>query len=371
MKKLSIWVFLLVLLLSPLAVGCLPFLPAKTVVNQPPIAHIDSVSATQVVPGEVVAFSGSGIDTDGKIVAYNWRSSIDGELSTSQSFQTSSLSAGIHTIWFQVQDDKGEWSKETPCNVAVAPLGAILPVVNLFDASPLIISPGQPSILTWQVTGASAVKIEPDIGNVALTGSRTVSPSRSTVYTLVATSSAGSVTATAEVSIVTVPVRTVEVNAIAAESGQVRRNGYVGMEPSVGDTVDLQTMQAFLSFDISMIPKGAKISSVFLDLTTGDEFGSPFSLLGRLYIYPCTYTTLTKNSYFVGLSTGALFTTPGMFTAPVTSDPLFNAVQAAIDEGSPRFQIRLQFQKPYFNNRDADYVTFIDSKPRLIVKFRD
>jgi len=370
MKISFVRVITLVLFLALLTVGCLPFRPTQPEVNQPPIAHIDSVSATQVVPGETVAFSGHGIDPDGKVVAYRWRSGIDGELSTSQSFQTSSLSVGNHTIWFRVQDDKGEWSSETPCNVAVVPLGAIPPVVNVFEASPCV-GPDQASTLTWQVTGASTVKIEPNVGNVALTGSRTVSPARSTIYTLIASNPAGTVTATAEVSIVAVPVHTVEVSAIAAESGQVRRDGYVGTEPSVGDTVNLASMQAFFSFDISMIPKGARVTSIFLDLTTGDEVGYPFSSLGRLYVYPCQYTVLTKNSYAIAISPGALFTTNGMFTAPVTSDLLASTVQTAIDAGNLRFQIRLQFEKPYFNNRDDDYVTFARSKPKLIIKYRD
>ncbi|MBM3153705.1 MAG: hypothetical protein FJ008_00035 [Chloroflexi bacterium] len=370
MKILCTWVLVVVLLSVLLAGACLPLRPAQPAVNQPPIAHIDSVSATQIVPGETVAFSGRGIDPDGKVINYRWRSSLDGELSTSQSFQTSSLSAGSHTIWFSVQDENGEWSKETPCNVAVVPIGAVPPVISVFEAGPSA-SPGQSSTLTWQVTGASTVKIEPDIGNVALAGSRAVSPSRSTIYTLTASNAAGTVTATAEVSIVTVPVHTVEVSAIAAESGQVRRDGYVGTEPSVGDTVDLASMQAFLSFDISMIPKGAKVTSASLDMTMGYVVGSPFSLLGRLYAYPCQYAALTKNSYVIGILPGALFTTTGMFTAPVTSTLLVNAVQAAIDAGSSRFQIRLQFEKPYFNNRDDDYVTFAKYKPLLTIKYRD
>ncbi|MBM3166924.1 MAG: PKD domain-containing protein [Chloroflexi bacterium] len=370
MKISFVRVIMLVLFLALLTVGCLPFRPTQPEVNQPPIAHIDSVSATQVVPGETVAFSGHGIDPDGKVVAYRWRSGIDGELSTSQSFQTSSLSVGNHTIWFRVQDDKGEWSRETPCNVAVVPIGAIPPVINVFEASPCV-SPGQPSILTWQVTGASTVKIEPNIGDVALTGSRTVSLSRSTIYTLIASNPAGMVTATAEVCIAAVPLRTVQAGAIAAESGQVRRDGYIGTEPNVGDTVNLASMQAFFSFDISMVPKGAKVTSVFLDLTAGGEVGYPFSVLGRLYVYPCQYTVLTKNSYASAISPGALFTTNGMFTAPVTSDLLVNTVRAAVDAGNPRFQIRLQFEKPYFNNRDDDYVTFVKSKPKLIIKYQD
>ena len=45
-------------------------------------------------------------------MAYNWRSSKDGQLSTLASFSTSSLSVGTHTIYFKVQDNNGAWSSE-------------------------------------------------------------------------------------------------------------------------------------------------------------------------------------------------------------------------------------------------------------------
>jgi len=74
------------------------------------------------------------------------------------------------------------------------------PVINSFDASPLSISSGGTSTLSWNVAGATAVSIDQGIGNVALTGSRAVMPSATTVYTLTATNAAGmSATATAQV----------------------------------------------------------------------------------------------------------------------------------------------------------------------------
>ena len=76
------------------------------------------------------------------------------------------------------------------------------PVVDSFDASPLTISPGGSSTLTWRVSGATAVSIDNGIGTVALSGSRVVSPTVTTVYTLVATNSGGkSVTATAQLTV--------------------------------------------------------------------------------------------------------------------------------------------------------------------------
>jgi C1A family cysteine protease len=90
--------------------------------NQPPTASIDSVTpdpAEQAV--DTVSFIGHGTDTDGAVVAYNWRSSIDGLLSTAPSFtkQASELSVGMHTISFKVQDDDGVWSTEDTKNLTI------------------------------------------------------------------------------------------------------------------------------------------------------------------------------------------------------------------------------------------------------------
>ena len=74
-----------------------------------------------------------------------------------------------------------------------------LPVINSFNASPATISAGETSTLNWTVTGATTVSIDQGIGNVALTGPRAVAPSVTTIYTLTASSSAGSVTATTQV----------------------------------------------------------------------------------------------------------------------------------------------------------------------------
>jgi hypothetical protein len=74
-----------------------------------------------------------------------------------------------------------------------------LPSINSFDASPASISAGESSSLSWTVTGASTVSIDQGIGNVALTGTRAVAPAATTIYTLTASSAAGSVTATTQV----------------------------------------------------------------------------------------------------------------------------------------------------------------------------
>jgi hypothetical protein len=81
----------------------------------PPNASIDSISPDPALQGEdIVEFRGSGTSEDGSVVAYQWRSFIDGTLSDQKDFDmpASELSEGIHTIFFRVQDDDGLWSTQ-------------------------------------------------------------------------------------------------------------------------------------------------------------------------------------------------------------------------------------------------------------------
>lgn len=82
------------------------------VVNEASAAHIDLISPSPAEEGTTVQFSGHGTDPDGHVEAYSWRSSIDGQLSTSASFSKSDFSGGIHTIYFKVRDNLGAWSEE-------------------------------------------------------------------------------------------------------------------------------------------------------------------------------------------------------------------------------------------------------------------
>ncbi|MCB1124993.1 MAG: pre-peptidase C-terminal domain-containing protein, partial [Verrucomicrobiae bacterium] len=77
-----------------------------------PLAIIDSVAPNPADAGVTVTFTGHGDDVDGSIIGYEWRSSVDGVFSISQVAETSSLSAGVHTVFFRVRDDAGNWSPE-------------------------------------------------------------------------------------------------------------------------------------------------------------------------------------------------------------------------------------------------------------------
>ena len=84
-------------------------------------------------------------------------------------------------------------------NVTVSTPPPSIPECSL-TRSPSVVNKGQPVTLTWTTTGATSVTLT-DNGNVSLNGSRTVYPSSSTTYSLVATGPGGSKTCTANVGV--------------------------------------------------------------------------------------------------------------------------------------------------------------------------
>jgi len=65
------------------------------------------------------------------------------------------------------------------------------PIIISFSADVTTITEGDSATLSWEVTEATAVTIDPGIGLVDLTGFISVSPAATTTYTLTATNSCG------------------------------------------------------------------------------------------------------------------------------------------------------------------------------------
>jgi hypothetical protein len=219
MKKL-LYPLILILILTA---GC-DYLPFGG--NEPPVAYIDSISPASAAAGETVVFVGHGTDADGTVVGYKWRSDIDGDLGTLATFNSSALSEGDHTISLTVQDNNGTWSEEVESYIFIgtASAGSIeegafeeaeseatsesgtpttLPYINYLTAEPAVISPGGASIIRWSVSNAEAVTGSYDSTVLVLpvTGSGTVRPTRTTIYTVSATSGASTVSATVTVTV--------------------------------------------------------------------------------------------------------------------------------------------------------------------------
>ncbi len=171
-------VLVLVLLVLP---GC-DYLLLRT--NQPPKAYIDDISPTEATEGETISFRGHGTDMDGDVVAYRWRSSLDGQLSTLPDFEAADLSPGSHVIYFMVQDNNGTWSAEVRSTVTVE-AGPVQPArISSFTASEMNIVAGEETTLSWNVSNAAEISLDQGIGDVQAVASVDVSPEETTTYTL-------------------------------------------------------------------------------------------------------------------------------------------------------------------------------------------
>jgi hypothetical protein len=79
------------------------------------------------------------------------------------------------------------------------------PIINSFSADVNVISEGGSTILSWEVSDADTVTIEPGVGTVPSSGSNSVSPTETTTYTLMASNDSGIVTADVTISILYPP----------------------------------------------------------------------------------------------------------------------------------------------------------------------
>ena len=107
------------------------------------------------------------------------------------------------TYRLTIQNLAGEASREVVVMVA-----AELPVISSFTASPAAVNEGEPVTLAWQLQGATSVSIQDaqqqqiDVtGKTVEADSVTVTPTRSTTYTLTARNDAGQITRQAMVTV--------------------------------------------------------------------------------------------------------------------------------------------------------------------------
>jgi len=93
-----------------------------------------------------------------------------------------------------------------PAPAPAPPPKPAAPTVTSFSAEPSTIQRGQSSTLRWEVSGdVTSVSVDQGVGAVQNTGSRRVSPSDSTTYTLTATGAGGSTTASTTVTVTSPP----------------------------------------------------------------------------------------------------------------------------------------------------------------------
>jgi len=103
---------------------------------------------------------------------------------------------------------------------ANAPAPAAKPVVTSFKAASTVLTTGDATQLSWEVSGASQVDISGGVGTVSASGSLTVAPSATLTYVLTAANAAGSVSAQVPLKVVEAPAGTLTVSTANLPAGQ-------------------------------------------------------------------------------------------------------------------------------------------------------
>ena len=82
--------------------------------------------------------------------------------------------------------------------VIVVPVKVGLPVINSFAADPGTITVGSTATLSWNVSNAAFVDIDPGVGTAEAVGTASIAPAKTTSYTLTAYNQVGIVVATTQ-----------------------------------------------------------------------------------------------------------------------------------------------------------------------------
>jgi peptidoglycan-associated lipoprotein len=138
------------------------------------------------------------------------------------------------------------------------PMAAPAPTAQI-TATPTVVSAGDQVVLNWRTTDATTVSID-GIGDVPTSGVKTVTPTTSTSYHLVARGDGGSADATARVTVNPPPAVVVPTNTMSAEDEFKANVQDIFFDY---DTYDIRTdAQGILSRDASYLVSHADVKVV-------------------------------------------------------------------------------------------------------------
>ena len=190
--------------------GTVTITPTLTVAcsNTAPVIGAFTASPASIASGQtsVLSWSLSGADTVSIDNGIGPESNASSSSATDSPSQTTSYTlTAINYI--------GTTTAQTTVTVTAPPSGGgggggviSAPSIRFFSASPASMSSGQSSTLSWGLTGASTISINPavSIGSLdPISGTATVTPASTTTYTLVGSNAHGqSATATTSITVV-------------------------------------------------------------------------------------------------------------------------------------------------------------------------
>ena len=147
-----------------------------------------------------------------------------------------------------------------------------LPVINSFAADDPDIMAGESTTLRWDTTGATSVTLDGD--DVSNDGSRVVSPTSDTTYTLVATNDDGSVTRETEVEVSTCPRPTI--NSFTASPGSIEdgESSTLSWEVTDGDGLAVSINRGIGAVNADGSTSVSPSTTTIYTLTASNDCGS-------------------------------------------------------------------------------------------------
>ena len=182
-----------------------------------------TVGPVVVVPGtpQIIRFEGSPLNIKpGEQSTLSWTTSgatsvsISGVGSVTPNGSTTVSPAQTTTYTLSATSADGK-TVTAPLTITVA--SGTIPQVVVFVATPSTIDAGSSTKLCWQVTGATAISIQPGVGsNLNANDCATVSPTASTTYTLTATNATGQIQANVTVNVGSVKITSFTANPVTS-----------------------------------------------------------------------------------------------------------------------------------------------------------
>jgi len=168
--------------------------------NDPPVANAGP-SLSGVAAGTVQLDGSASYDPDGDPITFQWIQDAGPQVTITNptTSRPTFLAAAGQTYNFRlvVKDDHGGQGQ---ASVRISTNAASRAQILSFIATPTQITAGQVVTLTWKTQNADTANIA-GIGNVAVNGSLTVSPTQTTTYTLTARNNVNDETSTVTVTV--------------------------------------------------------------------------------------------------------------------------------------------------------------------------
>jgi len=208
--------------------------------------------------------------TAGQAAMLTWTSSNAFTVSIDQGIGAVSTSGSVAvspttTTAYTATATNSAGSIQATASVTVNPLPA--PPTVTFTASPSTLVAGSASTLSWTAPSATSVTIDHGIGLVPSSGSQSVNPTTTTIYTLTATNSSGSTVNSATVTVVPSPPGGTITSQIVAAADDVNEvNGTLTTDSWLGNGGSTTSSYAGLRFVNLSVPPGATITSAHLQV---------------------------------------------------------------------------------------------------------